>query len=146
MWGGIRLPSAPIIEDWGCSSIFRCRRFEVGDGECSSIPEMEDGRILPLSPPKMENGRRAPGLKSSTRSSDFDNSGGAPSIFDLRSSLVEDKKPNQDSCHLRNFFRAPESPGHALHEKGLQRQKGVVPLTSSQERRVAVVPLTNRGS
>ena len=33
-----------------------------------------------------------------------------------------------------------------LHEKGLQRQKGVVPLVSSQEQRALLVPLINRGS
>ena len=37
-------------------------------------------------------------------------------------------------------------PGHALHEKGLQRQKGVGPLVSSQERRAAVVPVISRSS
>ena len=36
-------------------------------------------------------------------------------------------------------------PGHALHEKGLQRQKGASPLVSSQERRALAVPLINRG-
>ena len=36
-------------------------------------------------------------------------------------------------------------PGHALHEKGSQRQEGVGTLASSQERRVAVVPRINRG-
>ena len=36
-------------------------------------------------------------------------------------------------------------PGHALHEKGLHRQKGAGPLVSSQERRVLAVPLINRG-
>ena len=35
-------------------------------------------------------------------------------------------------------------PGHALHEKGLQRQKGVGTLVSSQERRAAVVPVISR--
>ena len=35
-------------------------------------------------------------------------------------------------------------PGHALHEKGLQRQKGVVPLVGSQEERALLVPLINR--
>ena len=35
-------------------------------------------------------------------------------------------------------------PGHALHEKGLQRQKNAGPLASSQERRAAVVPRINR--
>ena len=35
-------------------------------------------------------------------------------------------------------------PGHALHEKGLQRQKGVVPLFGSQEQRALIVPLINR--
>ena len=35
-------------------------------------------------------------------------------------------------------------PGHALHEKGLQRQIGVVTLVSSQERRALAVPLVNR--
>ena len=34
-------------------------------------------------------------------------------------------------------------PGHALHEKGLQRQ-GVVALVSSQEQRALLVPLINR--
>ena len=36
-------------------------------------------------------------------------------------------------------------PGHALHEKGLQRQTSVGTLVSSQERRAAVVPRINRG-
>ena len=36
-------------------------------------------------------------------------------------------------------------PGHALHEKGLQRQISAGPLVSSQERRAAVVPRVNRG-
>ena len=31
-------------------------------------------------------------------------------------------------------------PGHALHEKGLQRQKGAGPLVNSQERRARFVP------
>ena len=35
-------------------------------------------------------------------------------------------------------------PGHALHEKGLQRQKSVGPLVSSQEHRALLVPLLNR--
>ena len=34
-------------------------------------------------------------------------------------------------------------PGHALHEKGLQRQIGVGTQVSSQERRAAVVPQIN---
>ena len=34
-------------------------------------------------------------------------------------------------------------PGHALHEKGLQKQKGVVPLVSSQEERALLVPVIN---
>ena len=41
-------------------------------------------------------------------------------------------------------------PGHALHEKSLQRQKGVFPLVGSQKRksasRPAVTPVINRGS
>ena len=35
-------------------------------------------------------------------------------------------------------------PGHALHDKGLQKQKGVGPLVSSQEHRALPVPVTNR--
>ena len=35
-------------------------------------------------------------------------------------------------------------PGHALHEKGLQRQKGVGPLVGSQEERALLVPVINR--
>ena len=36
-------------------------------------------------------------------------------------------------------------PGHALREKGLQRQKGVGPLVSSKEQRALLVPLVNCG-
>ena len=35
-------------------------------------------------------------------------------------------------------------PGHAWHEKGLQRQTGVGTLVSIQERRVLLVPVINR--
>ena len=35
-------------------------------------------------------------------------------------------------------------PGHALHDKGVQRQIGVGTLVSSKERRAAVVPVINR--
>ena len=35
-------------------------------------------------------------------------------------------------------------PGHALREKGLQRQKGFVPLVGSQEQRAFLAPLINR--
>ena len=33
--------------------------------------------------------------------------------------------------------------GHALHEKGVQRQKGDSPLVSSQKERALLVPLIN---
>ena len=36
-------------------------------------------------------------------------------------------------------------PGHALHEKVLQRQIGVGKLVSIQERRALLVPVINRG-
>ena len=38
-------------------------------------------------------------------------------------------------------------PGHAVHEKGLQRRKGIVPLVGGQEQSalpVPVIPLINR--
>ena len=35
-------------------------------------------------------------------------------------------------------------PGHALHEKGLQRQKSVGPRNSSKEQRALLDPLINR--
>ena len=37
-------------------------------------------------------------------------------------------------------------PGHALHEKGLQRQIAVGTLVNSQQRRALAVPRLNRGS
>ena len=46
---------------------------------------------------------------------------------------------NSFSCEA-----CPGIPGHALHEKGLQRQIGVVTLVSSQERRALAVSLINR--
>ena len=36
-------------------------------------------------------------------------------------------------------------PGHALHEKGLQRQLAVGTLVNRQQRRALAVPLLNRG-
>ena len=55
--------------------------------------------------------------------------------------------PRPDSPVVRPGFGFDKIvfPGHALHEKGLQRQKGVGPLVNSQERRAAVVPVINRG-
>ena len=51
--------------------------------------------------------------------------------------------------HWANIFvilsGGQELPGHALHEKGLQRQKGFGPLVSSQDERALLVPLMNRG-
>ena len=44
---------------------------------------------------------------------------------------------------LRNEKRLPRVPGHALHEKGLQRQIGIGPLVRSQERRALAVPQVN---
>ena len=42
-------------------------------------------------------------------------------------------------CIIRIFV-----PGHALHEKGLQRQKNVSPPVRSQEQRAPLGPLINR--
>ena len=47
--------------------------------------------------------------------------------------------------HKRHIQESQTFPGHALHEKGLQRQIGVGTLVSSQERRALAVPLINRG-
>ena len=35
-------------------------------------------------------------------------------------------------------------PRHAVHEKGIQRQKGVVPQVGSKEQRALLFPLLNR--
>ena len=43
--------------------------------------------------------------------------------------------------HHRSFCVVP---GHALHEKGSQRQNGVGPLVGSQKRRALLVLVTNR--
>ena len=43
------------------------------------------------------------------------------------------------------FFGSELIPGHALHEKGLQRQIGVGTLVSSQEQIALLVALINRG-
>ena len=47
------------------------------------------------------------------------------------------------NCGFRSSF---DFPGHALHEKGLLRQKSVVPLVGSKEQRALFVPVINRGS
>ena len=48
------------------------------------------------------------------------------------------------SCRLTSGQTLRLVPGHALHEKGLQLQKGVVPLVGSQEQRALLVPVINR--
>ena len=49
------------------------------------------------------------------------------------------------SVNLRQSVRLSIAfPGHALHEKRLQRQIGVGPLVSSQEQRALLVPVINR--
>ena len=51
-------------------------------------------------------------------------------------------------CLCKPFFSCKACPGnfpgHALHEKGLQRQMGVGPLVSSQERKALMAPVVNR--
>ena len=50
-----------------------------------------------------------------------------------------------NNCHGGpSIHYMQQIPGHALHEKGSQRQKSIGPLVSSQERRAAVVSLINR--
>ena len=43
----------------------------------------------------------------------------------------------------RGFCSSVCVPGHALHEKGSQRQKGAVPLVGSQGERALLVSLIN---
>ena len=56
----------------------------------------------------------------------------------------EDRNRPSILC-ARNGIQIMYFPGHALHEKGLQRQRGVGPLVSSQEERALLVPVINRG-
>ena len=49
---------------------------------------------------------------------------------------------NRTFCSLNGLHRIP---GHALHEKGLQRQIGVGTLVNSQQRRALAVPVINSG-
>ena len=50
-------------------------------------------------------------------------------------------KQVQGEAYVLAYVRIP---GHDLHEKGLQRQKGVGPLVSSQEEKTLLVPVINR--
>ena len=54
-------------------------------------------------------------------------------------------KKTENDCSLSVRFVSPWVPGHALHEKGLQRQIGVGTLVNSQQRRALAVPVINRG-
>ena len=47
-------------------------------------------------------------------------------------------------CSANSRSMPLEIPGHALHEKGLQRQIGVGTLVNSQQRRALAVPVINR--
>ena len=57
---------------------------------------------------------------------------------------------NQQEARTSEIPDKPMFPGHALREKGLQRQKSVVPLFGSQEKKRAFPPadkpLINRWS
>ena len=55
------------------------------------------------------------------------------------------RAPRPDLPVVCPGFYIESFPGHALHEKGLQRQTGVVPLVGSQEQRALLGPLINRG-
>ena len=46
--------------------------------------------------------------------------------------------------NLVDFFYQNFIPGHALHEKSLQKQKSIGPLVRSQEQRALLVPRINR--
>ena len=52
--------------------------------------------------------------------------------------------PRPDPPVVCSGFGVGRFPGHALHEKGLQRQIGVGTLLSSQKRRALFVPRFNR--
>ena len=57
---------------------------------------------------------------------------------------VSNKTRSINDCSV--VWKSYVFPGHALHEKGLQKQKGVGPLVSSQEQRALLVPRINRSS
>ena len=48
-------------------------------------------------------------------------------------------------CFLAEAKAKTSLPGHALHEKGVQRQKNVGPIVSSQERRALLGPRSKHG-
>ena len=51
--------------------------------------------------------------------------------------------PSRPAPSMSGFWIL-QIPERALHEKGLQRQKGVVPLVGSQEHRALLVPVMNQ--
>ena len=59
-------------------------------------------------------------------------------------SLVYQRDEKRSSFLAADQWNDAFFPGHALHEKVLQRQKGVVPLVGSQEQRALIVPLINQ--
>ena len=54
--------------------------------------------------------------------------------------------PSRRARGMFGFWNHQTFTGHALHENGLQRQKCVGPLVSSQEQRALLVPRLNRSS
>ena len=53
--------------------------------------------------------------------------------------------PTRPARCMSGFWTRQVIPGHALHEKGLQRQIADGTLVSSKERRALLVPRINRG-
>ena len=55
-----------------------------------------------------------------------------------------DAQPSNSATLPRDIIANRMIPGHALHEKGLQRQIGVGTLVNNQQRRALAVPVINR--
>ena len=103
--------------------------------ECKRWPSLKRGGAgqIRADAAGLDQARRGRARLGGTRRDE----GGAPRVWPLVLDFRNGKYPLYICCVKKN-------PSHALHEKGLQRQKGDGPQVSSQERRAAVVPRINR--
>ena len=142
----------PLVNGWFCSSagLHRNSFVRACTRICRGIPSMQKRRCTSLHPVRIRASketfkRRVFDALESTRKD-------CPLSEQFCWHTVLPDPASPPRCAPRRdlhgvcpgFGLSKCFPGHALHEKGLQRQKGVVPQFGSQEKSALLVLVINR--
>ena len=136
--------SAFLVTDttipWGAVDLISVPSYKSGGPWVLFDPEHIGKEITGHTLPSHSGNAVVWGAKAYESNQDIaDGSGTSPCSFQ-ECPNCRSLNPEGFTCCLQCYV-----PGHALHEKGLQRQIGAGTLVSSQERRALFVPLINRG-